>query len=57
MPKEVFEDNNTEVVLLCVDGRVNDIHVRFLIDIGASECFISEKLVEENGLLLSKSWE
>ena len=57
-PKEGFEeDDNIGVMLLCVDGQVSDIPGRFLSDSGASECFISEKLVEENGLLLSKSQE
>ena len=37
-----------DVVLSCVDGQVNDIQVRFLIDSGTSECFISETLVEDN---------
>ena len=44
-------------MLLCVDDQVNDIQVRFLIDSGASECFISQRVVEANGLLMSKSQE
>ena len=55
-PKEGFESSdNTGVVLLCVDAYVNAIPMRILIDSGASECFISEELVEEKGLLLSKN--
>ena len=50
-------DNDTGVVLLSVDGQVSDIPVRFLIDSGASECFISQSVVEANGLLVSKSPE
>ena len=44
-------------VLLCVENRVNGIQVRFLIDSGASECFISEILVEDNDMPWCKSWE
>ena len=50
-------DNDTGVVLLSVDGQVSDIPVRFLIDSGASECFISQSVVEANGLLVRKSPE
>ena len=50
-------DNDTGVVLLSVDGQVSDIPLRFLIDSGASECFISQSVVEANGLLVSKSPE
>ena len=57
-PKEGFkEDDNTRFVLLCVDGQISDIPIIFLIDSGASESFTSEKLVEENRLLLTKSQE
>ena len=49
-----LEEENTRVVVLCVDGQVNDIQVRFLIDSGASECFMIETLVDDNNLLLSK---
>ena len=50
-------DNDTGVVLLSVDGQISDIPVRFLIDSGASECFISQSVVEANGLLVSESPE
>ena len=51
-PKEGFESsNNTRVVLLCVDAYVNAIPMRILIDSGASECFISEKLGRGKGIV------
>ena len=39
-----------DVVLLCIKGQVNDHVVTFLIDSGASECFISTEFVAENEL-------
>ena len=52
------EENPTSVVILfCVDGQVNDIQVRFLIDSAPSVCFISQKVVEDSDLIWSKSQE
>ena len=38
-----------------MDGQENDIPIRFLIDSGALECFISETMVEDSDFLLRKS--
>ena len=37
-------------VLLCILGKVEGIEVTFLIDSGASECFLSTTFVEQNKL-------
>ena len=50
-PSENIQENDGPKdtrVLLCVDGEVNGVQARFLIDSGASQCFISETLVENN---------
>ena len=44
-------------VLLCVEGCLNGISVIFLIDSGASECFVGKTFAEENGLKLTKTKE
>ena len=44
-------------VLLCILGKVNGIEVTFLIDSGASECFLSTTFVEKNKLKTAKAKE
>ena len=42
-------------VLLCILGKVNGIEVTFLIDSGASECFLSTTFVEKNKMKTVKA--
>ena len=44
-------------VLLCILGKVNGIKVTFLIDSGASECFISTTFVKKNKIKTVKAKE
>ena len=44
-------------VLLCIAGFFNGIEVTFLIDSGASECFLSNPFVEKNKIKTSKTKE
>ena len=44
-------------VLLCIAGFLNGIQVTFLIDSGASECFLSISFVEKNKIKTSKKKE
>ena len=44
-------------VLLCILGKVNGIEVTFLIDSGASECFLSTTFVEKHELKTAKAKE
>ena len=44
-------------VLLCVSGCLNGISVIFLIDSGASECFVGKTFTEQNGLKATKTKE
>ena len=32
-------ESDTAVVLLCVDGQVNGVQLRFLVDSGVRQCF------------------
>ena len=41
----VDEDIPTDNVLLCILGELNGIEVTFLIDSGASECFLTTAFV------------
>ena len=53
----VDEDIPTDNVLLCIVGEVNGIEVTFLIDSGASECFLSTEFVEKNKIKTRKTKE
>ena len=44
----VDEESPTDSVLLCILGELNGIEVTFLIDSGASECFLTTAFVERN---------
>ena len=46
-----------ECILLCIEGFFNGFPVKFLIDSGASDCFVSTTFVEEKGLVLNKRKE
>ena len=46
-----------QVVLLCISGTLEGIPVKYLIDSGASDCFVSTDFVAENGLKTTKSKE
>ena len=43
----IDEDIPSDSVLLCILGELNGIEVTFLIDTGASECFLSTSFVEK----------
>ena len=45
------------IILLCIVGVLNGIEVTFLIDSGASECFLSNPFVEKNKIKTSKTKE
>ena len=51
------EEIPAECILLCIEGFFNGIPVKFLIDSGATNCFVSTTLVEEKGLDLNKRQE
>ena len=44
-------------VLSCILGKVNGIEVTFLIDSGASECFLSTTFVKKNKRKILKAKE
>ena len=44
-------------ILLCIEGFFNGFSVKFLIDSGATDCFVSTAFVEEKGLDLNKRKE
>ena len=46
-----------ECILLCIEGFFNGLPIKFLIDSGASDCFVSTTFVEEKGLVLNKRKE
>ena len=43
-----------ERVILCVEGCLNGYPIKFLIDSGATDCFVSAVFAEEKELLLKK---
>ena len=51
------EESSAASVLLCILGEVNCIEVTFLIDSGASECFLSTAFVEKNKVKTRKTKE
>ena len=53
----VDEELPTDSVLLCILGELNGIEVTFLIDSGASECFLSTEFVERNKIKTKKTKE
>ena len=53
----VDEDTPSDSVLLCILGELNGIEVTFLIDSGASECFLSTAFVEKNKIKARKTKE
>ena len=46
-----------DCILLCIEGFLNGFLVKFLIDSGATDCFVSTAFVEEKELLLNKRKE
>ena len=53
----VDEESSANSVLLCILGELNGIEVTFLIDSGASECFLSTVFVEKNKIKTRKTKE
>ena len=51
------EDVLADSVLLCILGELNGIVVTFVIDSGASECFLSTAFVEKNKIKMRKTKE
>ena len=45
------EEIPAECILLCIEGFFNRFSVKFLIDSGASDCFVSSTFVGEKGLV------
>ena len=48
------EEIPTECILLSIEGVFNGFPVKFLIDSGATDCFVSTAFVEDKGLVLNK---
>ena len=48
------EEIPAECILLCLEGFFNGFPIKFLIDSGATDCFVSTVFVEEKGLDLNK---
>ena len=48
------EEIPAECILLSIDGVFNGFPIKFLIDSGATDCFVSTAFVEDKGLLLNK---
>ena len=46
-----------DCILLCIEGFLNGFPVKFLIDSGATDCFVSTAFVEQKELLLNKRKE
>ena len=46
-----------QVILLCISGTLEGIPVNYLIDSGASDCFVSTEFVTEHGLKTTKTKE
>ena len=55
--KLVDESKTTRTVLLCLSGTLEGHSVTFLIDSGASDCFVSVDLVRELGLMKTRTKE
>ena len=49
--------NTAQVILLCISGTLEGFPVTFLIDSGASDCFISSEFVRAHGLKTVKTKE
>ena len=49
--------DETGVVLLCIAGQLDGIPVTFLIDSGATECFVSTRVVREHNIKICKKKE
>ena len=43
-----------QIVLLCISGTLEGIPVKYLIDSGASDCFVSTNFVAKHGLKTTK---
>ena len=51
---EEMPANEASAVLLSVSGSLNGFAIKFLIDSGASECFVGTTFAEQNGFTLTK---
>ena len=52
--ESVDEEIPAECILLSIEGVFNGFPVKFLIDSGATDCFVSTAFVEDKGLVLNK---
>ena len=48
------EEIAAECILLCIEGFFNGFPVKFLVDSGATDCFVSTAFVEDKELVLNK---
>ena len=55
--KEEMPTDGASTVLLCVSGFLNGFSVKFLIDRGASECFVDIAFAKKHGLKPTKMKE
>ena len=51
------ETEAAQVILLCISGTLEGFPVKFLIDSGASDCFVSSEFVRVHGLKTEKTKE
>ena len=51
------ETEAAQVILLCISGTLEGFPVKFLIDSGASDCFVSSEFVRVHGLKTVKTKE
>ena len=54
-PQDALDDTGT--VLLCIVGQLDGIPVTFLIDSGATECFVSTRVVRDHNMKICKKKE
>ena len=54
-PQDALDETGT--VLLCIAGQLDGIPVTFLVDSGATECFVSTKVVRDHKMKICKKKE
>ena len=50
----VDEEILAECILLCIEEFFNGFTIKFLIDSGATGCFVNVAIIEDKGLVLNK---
>ena len=51
------ETEAAQIILLCISGTLEGFPMKFLVDSGASDCFVSTEFVREHGLKTVKTKE